>query len=142
MGGLSSVSSRAEVGAGIVQGTGMAVGGIAATKRGNSGRQAVPRHADRSQVVGLQQSHGISWSALDGASSAQGMSSIAAAMADAAAAWSASSAAWAGTTSVVVIIEMTTSQCKARRVKRRMSRLYRRASNLTPHASAEGSVQG
>ena len=86
-------------------------------RRGNSGRQAVPMQADRSQEAGVQQSQGILCAVFVAPMSSQGMSAMAAAIRAAAALCSVSVAACAGTTSVVVIMEMTRSQCRARRAR-------------------------
>ena len=88
---------------------------MAAATRGSSGRQAVPRHAERSHEAGVQQSHGISCDAAMSISSPQGMSGMVAAVGAVAASRKASSAACAGATSVVTIIVMISNQCSAKR---------------------------
>lgn len=90
---------------------------MAAATRGSSGRQAVPRHAERSHEAGVQQSHGISCDAAMSISSPQGMSGMVAAVGAVgavAASRKASSAACAGATSVVTIIVMISNQCSAK----------------------------
>lgn len=119
MGGLSGVSSNREGTAGAAHGTGIAGGGMCAAMRGNSGRHAVPMHADRSQDAGMQQSHGASSVAAGMAMSSHGMPAISSADCDAPASCQASTAACAGTTRPVATIERITSQCTARRASGR-----------------------
>lgn len=86
---------------------------MAAATRGSSGRQAVPRHAERSHEAGVQQSHGISCEAAISISSPQGMSGIVAAIC-VVASFMASFVAWAGATSDVAITAMISRQCIAK----------------------------
>ena len=115
IGGRSGVSIRRVGRTGAFHVAWYVWNGIAAATRGSSGRHAVPRQAERSHEAGVQQSHGISCVAAISISSSQGISAIAAAIRAVAASCSTSPVACIGATSVVAIIVMITSQCRAAR---------------------------